>query len=146
MADVYGTNATSALNTTPASMVPSSDWGGRLRAMNDTYEASSAAAGTVIILGKLPKGAKIQPQSNVRHDALATAASGGTLAIKLRTVDGGTLTTLVAATLVEAAGTIDLNDIDTFPYEVTAESYVVAEVGTASATGTIKSNIVYTVD
>lgn len=149
MATVYGTNATNAFNTTPVAKTPSSKAGGRVRWLNDTYEAAAAADGTVILMGgkTIPAGAQILPSTTIQIDDLGT---GGTIdLILVSAADGTTQTSIVAGLDAGSAATFEMDDIGyigTFPYTVAAESYIAILIDDAAATGTIVLNAQYTVD
>jgi hypothetical protein len=146
MADVYGVNATGALNTTPAQKVEVSSWGGRLRVLNDSYEASAAAAGTDVIVGRLTASQVLQPDSFVQFDALGV---GVTLDIALRPTDGTTATVIIAGVDASSAGVIDFRavaNIGDMPETVATESDLIIQIQDAAATGTIVSQFRYTID
>lgn len=144
MADVYATNATLALNTSPAELIVSNEWRGNVLVMNDSYEAAAAASGTDIIVGRLTSGNKVLSQSRILTDDLGT---GVTLSLALRTTDDGTETELLPATDAATAAVIiaaTIAEIGNFPAAVTEEVDVIVKVGGAAATGTIVSEIYYT--
>ena len=60
MADVYGTQQAKA-NSVPMKMGDAHSMGGRMRILSDTYTvpATGSAVGDVIVIGDLPKGARV---------------------------------------------------------------------------------------
>ena len=56
MADVNGENYAKSYVTKPIAFSKAAEVGGKLRLISDTYEASSAAAGTDVLMGRLQKG------------------------------------------------------------------------------------------
>lgn len=147
MTTYYGVNATEAFVTTGGT-VESSKAGGRVRTLQDTFEASAVTAASPVILGGvvLPAGARILPSSTVRHDDLGT---GGTIDVVLIATDDATQTSLIADLDVGSAATVEFDDIayiDTFPAAVAEESYFGIVVADAAATGTIKVDIQYVID
>ena len=120
-------NATGALNTTPAQKVEASAWGGRLRVLNDSYEASAAAAGTDVIVGRLTASQVLQPDSFVQFDALG---AGVTLDVALRAISDGTETEIIAGVDASSAGVIDFRaaaNIGAMPETVSEESDLIVK-------------------
>ncbi len=140
MANVYGVNATK--NNTPnhQNIIDGAQYGGRVRWMHDSYEASSTASGTVIYLGqKIPSGSYVLPGSIVAHDNLGSAnVTVGTI------IDGTTdADALVGTTAVNNTTNISLsNTVDTFGTALTGDAQVVV-VPDAAITGTIRLSLLY---
>lgn len=58
MASINGTNFAIAAAPTPSTVLATEKWGGRVKALVDVKQmGATRAAGTLIYLGKLPKGA-----------------------------------------------------------------------------------------
>lgn len=136
MATVYGAN-----NTSTASL---NDFGGKaytgnLRTHSDTYECSSTASGTVINMGTLQEGVTIHGLKMWADDlgtgTTATVKIGSTTyfnAIDVATA--ASFTTLDAAAYIDSVGTT-----------LSASGDLTVTIGVASATGTIKVLVLYTV-
>lgn len=72
MATLYGDNS-QLRNNTPQDMVKVCDLGGRLRVSYDTWTAD-AAQNDVIVLGRVPKGARIH-YAMIKHTAMGTSVT-----------------------------------------------------------------------
>ena len=141
MATVNGTNyAIVAAGGPPASFLKSGKWGGKVRVQTDVYEASGLASGSTITVGYLPKGAFWLGASRIKADALG---SGVTLACGI----AGATTKFLAATAANTANlTLNCDAVDGIHYEFTADTAIIITTGGASATGTIKTEILYSVE
>ena len=107
MADVYGVQQTKA-NSIPMKMGDAHSMGGRMRILSDTYTvpASGAAVGDVIVIGDLPKGARIWDA----HLGVSAAVGTGPTALGTRVTDStGTTTTDHDAILAEASHNANFN-------------------------------------
>ena len=92
MADVYGTQQTK-VNTVPMKMGDAHSMGGRMRILSDTYTvpATGSAVGDIIVIGDLPKGARIWDA----HLGVSAAIGAGATSIGTRVTVSGTTTTAV---------------------------------------------------
>ena len=117
--------------------VNASEAHGRMRVWYDSYEASSTASADTITFARMPKGATIW-QVRVVADALG---SGVTIKVGDASLDDRfiTQTTMNTANLVT-----ETNAIDGVGYNYTAQTDLIATVGGAAATGTIKFMVFYT--
>ena len=107
MADVYGTQMTK-VNSIPMKMGDAHSMGGRMRILSDTYTvpASGAAVGDVIVIGNLPKGARVWDA----HLGVSGAVGTGPTSIGTRVTDStGTVTTTVAGILAAASHNSNFN-------------------------------------
>lgn len=139
MANVYGVNYTKFNTPSPENKVEGEQVGGRVRWIHDSYECSATASGTVIYLGKLPKGAYVLPGSYLFHDALGSAN------VSVGTIIGSTTsaTALSAAESVSSAGNIDLAEtVDIVGTPMSGEAIIIA-VPDAAITGTIRLSLAY---
>ncbi len=60
MATLYGVQTTKRLNTNPAKLVDQGYDGGRVKVMSDSFALSAdLAAADIIMVGRLPKGARV---------------------------------------------------------------------------------------
>lgn len=136
MADVYAAQAENKYNTTPPDIASPFYAGTDLEPVHDTYEASSAAAGTdiVILEQELQAGSGVH-DVRIIHDALGAST---TLAVALRDADGNE-TTVVSAQSTSSAGVItpDSSDVGSIPAEVTEPSDLIVKIAGGTATGTI---------
>ena len=143
MATVYAVRADQQYNTNPPDKVIADLSGGRCRYYSDTYEFSATAAGEIVRFFKLPKGTIITEFGYLRSDDLGT---GNTLDLILDPVDGSTDVELVvnidSATAAAATSLAAIGSINTFPYEVTADSWLAIETADAATTGTVKLGVV----
>lgn len=107
MADVYGTQMAKA-NSIPMKMGDAHSMGGRMRILSDTYTvpASGALAGDIIVLGDLPKGARVWDC----HLGVSAAVGTGPISVGTRVTDSsGTVTTTVAGILGAASHNANFN-------------------------------------
>ena len=137
MADVNGVNY--ALDSVPSNINT-----GKIHVIYDTYEASSSAAGTDIIIGKLTGAARIHDVV-IFNDALGGST---TLGVSLRD-DAGAETVVKAAAASTSAGvqrliTADIANIPSAAIVGGAE--VIVKIAGGTATGTIKAQIFYSVE
>jgi len=169
MATTYGNNKRKSVSsiTSPAEMVSVAEQGGRMRVIYDTYEAAgdvatdnSGSNGTVVVIGTLPKGARIW-NVMLQADALGSsvtlsagyAAHTNSDTAAAVSVD---LIAFIAATAMNTAkkaihsswGPQTATSIDNTGFECVDRSGtdIVVDIDAAHATGTIKSAIFYTVD
>lgn len=132
-------NTTKVTNITadPAVNVDAAEAHGRMRVWYDSFEASSTASADTITFARMPKGATIW-QVRVVADAL-----GASVTIKVGDADDDdrfiTQTTMNTANLVT-----ETNAIAGVGYNYTAQTDLIATVGGAAATGTIKFMVFYT--
>ena len=146
MATVKGVNRTIADATDWDHTLKAGKFGGVVRVMVDTYEASALPSGDVIELGgDLPVGALVLG-GILYYDALGAS-------VTLKVGDVETTGRYLAATAASTAGASVLNLADGAEFEVTEvptattpHSQVLVTVGGASATGTIKLVLFYTTD
>lgn len=141
---VLGANMTKAADPIVANILAKGVWGGDVKVMIDTYEASGLTSGSTLKIGQLPQGAKVIAILVV-HDALGssvTLAAGnngsGQSAIYAAAASASSATTvpkvyMLVDKLGYVVGTLSGDDIQTLT------------VGGASATGTINTAILYTV-
>jgi hypothetical protein len=132
MANKYGTTYTKTLTPTPANKVDATTWGGRVRYMYDTYEASAVAQGDVVYLAKLPKGAKVLPQSQLVYDALGSSSA---LAVGY----GTTPAALLASTATTSAGSSNLLSVS---LDDDSDVFVTVS-GSGAITGTVELHVLY---
>ena len=107
MADVYGTQMAKA-NSVPMKMGDAHSMGGRMRILSDTYTvpASGALAGDIIVLGDLPKGARVWDC----HLGVSGAVGTGPISVGTRVTDSsGTVTTDAVALLGTASHNANFN-------------------------------------
>ena len=107
MADVFGTQQ-AKVNAVPMKMGDAHSMGGRMRILSDTYTvpASGAAVGDVIVIGNLPKGARVWDA----HLGVDAAVGTGPTSIGTRVTDStGTVTTAVAGILAAASHNSNFN-------------------------------------
>mgnify|MGYP003115296868 FL=1 len=171
MATTYGNNKRKSVAsiTNPTEMVDVAETGGRMRVMYDTYEAdgntstdNTGANGTEIVIGTLPKGARVW-NIILQADALG---SGVTLsagyAAHTNSSTGATvaedLVAFIAATAMNTAKKVlsmswaftaaASTSIDNLGFECVdnAGTDIIVDIDAGNATGTIKSVIFYTLD
>ena len=107
MADVFGTQQ-AKVNTVPMKMGDAHSMGGRMRILSDTYTvpATGAAVGDVIVVGNLPKGARIWDA----HLGVSAAVGTGPTSIGTRITDStGTVTTVIDSILAAASHNSNFN-------------------------------------
>jgi hypothetical protein len=143
MADVYGVNAAVAFNSTQR--VDGRLYGGAVRVITDSYEASALPSGDEIVIGVVEPGDYILPISVIQNDDLG-AGSDATLALVIETLDDATETNIITGIDADAAALTTIGtaigSINTFPLLVSKRSYLKLKyAGTQTATGTIKSYI-----
>ena len=140
MANVYGVNKTKNRAPNHQNIIEGPGYGGRVRWMHDSYEASATASGTVIYLGDvIPQGAMILPESRLFHDAMGSAN------VTVGTVIAGTTSAdaLSAAEDVSSAGDVGLGDtVDKFGTALTGDAEVVV-IPDAAITGTLRLSLLY---
>lgn len=146
MADVNGVNYALQHGTTPPDRVESAYSNGRVKVMYDSYEASSAAAGTDVLLGKLKEGAVILDWKVIADD-LGTGVTGQ---LATRDEDDGTTENTFSQAL-DLASAASINepaaaDIDELPLAVDEDVDVLLKIAGGTATGTIKVFIYYSID
>lgn len=139
MAD-YKAAGVTGLDAVPKTYMNPGCVNGKVRVWQDTYEADGVVAAKTIEVARLPKGARILPGSVIAADALG---SGVTLACG----DGTTADKFFAATAANTADKqIGLTKIDPLGTALTADTSIVLTVAGATATGTIKAFILYSVE
>jgi len=107
MADVFGTQQTKA-NSVPMKMGDAHSMGGRMRVLSDSYlvpAATLVAADDVIVIGTLPKGARVWEA----HLGTSASSGTGTISLGTRVTADGTTTTNVIALLAAAAHSSNFN-------------------------------------
>ena len=130
------------------------DIGGRVRTLQGSFALTALPAGDTICIGKLPKGARLLPQSCIM---ITTAQGTATLAVGSAPSQangqlGGTITASKygSARAYTTAGTpMFLDQVYTVGVEITADygEDIYITIGTAAATpGTLKSFLQYVVD
>lgn len=135
MSAVKGTNYTKAYSPTPRTLL-GPEYGGKVRVIQDSYEAASLAAGSTIAVGKIPKGA-VYVGGWVIADDLSSA---GTLSLG----DSGSATRFMAATVFTTAGQAKAAQaIDGIGYAFTADTEIILTTGVEEMTGTIKTVLLY---
>jgi hypothetical protein len=143
MADVQAVNYALTYGATPNGKVASNINSGRVRVLYDTYEASSAAAGTDILIGKLTAGARIHDVV-IFNDALGAST---TLGVSLRDSAGAATVVKAAAASSSAGRQVPVTaDIANLPSpEIVGGADVIVKIAGGTATGTIKVQIFYSV-
>ena len=146
MATVKGTNRTLADTPTGSNIMDAGLQAGKLRVIMDDYEASASASGTIIELGAyLPKGAR------VLEVILTTDDLGATTTVEVGDYEDADR--YITATVCTTANQVTrLNAIDGRQYEVDettatatgTDRQIIATIGVAAATGTIKVEVIYT--
>ena len=132
-------NTTKITNITadPSVNVDAAEAHGRMRVWYDSFEASSTASSDTITFARMPIGATIW-QVRVMADAL-----GGSVTIKVG--DSGDDDRYITATAMNTANLVtQTNAIAGVGYNYTAQTDLIATVGGAAATGTIKFMVFYT--
>ena len=171
MATTYGNNKRKSVAsvTNPTEMVNVAESGGRMRVMYDTYEAdgntstdNTGANGTVVVIGTLPKGARIW-NIILQADALGSSvtlsagyaahtnsSTGATVAVDLVAFIAATAMNTAKKVLSMSWGYNEAasDSIDNLGFECVddAGTDIVVDIDAAHATGTIKSVIFYTLD
>ena len=169
MATTYAVNKRKSVEsiTNPRIMSNVAEQGGRLRVMYDTYEAdgntstnNTGANGTIVVIGTLPKGARIW-NIMVQADALGSSVtlSAGYDAHTNSDTDASVSQDLVAfsgATAMNTAKKVfntawdshTAQSIDNTGFECVDKNgtSIIIDIDGAHATGTIKTAIFYTVD
>ena len=130
------------------------DIGGRVRTLQGDFALTALPANDTICIGKLPKGARLLPQSCI---VISTAQGTATLAVGSAPSQasgqlGGTITAAKygsARTYATAAAPLFLDQVANLGVEITAAfgEDIYVTIGVASATaGTLKSFLQYVVD
>lgn len=130
------------------------DIGGRVRTLQGDFALTALPANDTICIGKLPKGARLLPQSCI---VITTAQGTATLAVGSAPSRsdgslGGTITAAKygsARTYTTATAPQFLDQVTNLGVEITAAfgEDVYVTIGTAAATaGTLKSFLQYVVD
>ena len=171
MATTYGNNKRKSVAsvTNPTEMVNVAESGGRMRVMYDTYEAdgntstdNTGANGTVVVIGTLPKGARIW-NIILQADALGSSVTlSAGYAAHTNSSTGASvsadLVAFIAATAMNTAKKVlsmswgyneaASDSIDNLGLECVdnAGTDIIVDIDAAHATGTIKSVIFYTLD
>ena len=116
-------------------------WGGKVRVQVDTYTINAKASGTLINVGKLPKGATFL-RGIIVTDGLGTG-------VTLQLGDSGDDDRYMAATSAASAGALEANALAGIGYSVSADTDVVLKTGgatTAASNKTIKTVILYSLE
>tara|TARA_R100001086_G_scaffold150391_1_gene79937 strand:- start:609 stop:1124 length:516 start_codon:yes stop_codon:yes gene_type:complete len=171
MATTYGNNKRKSVAsvTNPTEMVDVAESGGRMRVMYDTYEAdgntstdNTGANGTIVVIGTLPKGARVW-NIILQADALGSSVTlSAGYAAHTNSSTGASvsadLVAFIAATAMNTAKKVlsmswgyneaASDSIDNLGFECVdnAGTDIVVDIDAAHATGTIKSVIFYTLD
>lgn len=133
----FNTTKITNLTADPAVNVDAAEAHGRMRVWYDSYEASSTASGSTITFARMPKGATIW-EVKVMADALGASV---TVAVG----DGDDADRFITATTMNTANLVtNTNAIDGVGYNYTAQTDLVATTGGATANGTIKFMVFYT--
>ena len=130
------------------------DIGGRVRTLQGDFTLTAQPANDTICIGKLPKGARLLPQSCI---VISTAQGAATLSVGSAPSQasgqlGGTITAAKygsARTYTTAAAPLFLDQVTNLGVEITAAygEDIYITIGTATATpGTLKSFLQYVVD
>lgn len=130
------------------------DIGGRVRTLQGDFALTALPAGDTICIGKLPKGARLLPQSCI---VVTTAQGTATLAVGSAPSQasgqlGGTITAVKygsARTYTTAAAPQFLDQVANLGVEISAAhgEDIYITIGTATATaGTLKTFLQYVVD
>jgi hypothetical protein len=145
MATVYGVNRTLANTPTGSNIMDPGVQTGKQRVIMDVYEASASASGTIIEMGEyLPKGARVV------EVALMTDALGGSVTLIVGDYEDDNR--YITSTACNNANQVTrLNAIDGRQYKVdettpgatTTDRQIIITIGGASATGTIKLEVIY---
>jgi len=144
MATVYGANYTKAIAGGADNIVDAGVLGGNVKVLLDTYEASSTAADTVILMGKA-----LKTHARVIGVFLSCDALGGstTLAIGDQEDADRYLVAKDSSSAIDGYFCATANsqgyDID-MTTSTTPDNIVAVTVGGAAATGTINVAILYT--
>ena len=130
------------------------DIGGRVRTLQGDFALTTQPAGDTICIGKLPKGARLLPQSCI---VISTAQGAATLSVgsapsQASGLLGGTITAAKycsARAYPTAAEPLFLDQVANLGVEITAAfgEDIYVTIGAASVTaGTLKSFLQYVVD
>ncbi len=144
MATVYSDIAALHQAAGPRDKSRTQQFGGRVRIANGVYEGKAAdAAGTKIVLVKLPAGARLLPSSRIYAEAGQAAA----LALKVGDAKNNARY-LATATVGAAAKTLELAGNALAPYNLEGEQEITAETsGAALAAGKkIAFELYYVID
>jgi len=132
-------NTTKIINITadPSVNVDAAEAHGRMRVWYDSFEASSTASADTITFARMPKGATIW-QVRVVADALGSS-------VTIKVGDASDDDRFITATTMNTASLVtETNAIAGVGYNYTAQTDLIATVGGAAATGTIKFMVFYT--
>ena len=145
MADFYGVEYAALYRTTPPSRRDASLFGGKLRVMHCTFEAAALAAGSVIHMAKLPKGAVVVGGlSTLSADALGTGVTlqvGDYYSEAPSSDDDDRYLAATGYNTANLCGHLSL--VDGQAYELEYDADIIITTGGAAATGTIKLALVY---
>lgn len=141
MTALYGANYTKTL-AVPRQEVEVTDWGGRVRAMYDSYTLSANPADAdTISFAKTPQGARIVG-GWLKTPAMGT---GGSFTVGRSGTNNSD--NLLAATDVSAASFTRFNGSEVgSEFATETEWFITAVNGGTATTGTIEACIFYTVD
>jgi len=146
MSIVLGVNATKVATPTPANRLKPGEFDGRVKTLQDTYEAAVLVAGSTIKIGpKLPKGA-IVLDVEIMADALG---SGNTIIVGDAEDDNRYI---LSEEMHTANKILHTNAIGGKNYEVdksdadNLDNQITITTGGVSISGTIKVTVFYTHD
>jgi hypothetical protein len=138
MGTVSGDNYTKAVAGDPSDRVEA-EWGGRLKAQIDNYEAASLATGSVINVGWLDPG-EVFVAAYVKADDLSSA---GTLALGIPASPVSDADHFMAATVFTTAGQATLAILNSGHKNETDDRQIIClTTATEEMTGTIETVII----
>ena len=169
MATTYGNNKRKSVAsvTNPTEMVNVAESGGRMRVMYDTYEAdgntstdNTGANGTVVVIGTLPKGARIwniilqadalgsSVTLSAGYDAHTNSDTDASVSQDLIAFSGATAMNTAKKVFNTAWDSHTAQSIDNSGFECVDKNgtNIIIDIDGGHATGTIKTAIFYTVD
>ena len=141
MASVLGVNANKAADPSPSNILDPGLLGGKVRVMQDTYEAAALANGSDISIGKaLPVGAIIVGVK------ISTDALGGGVTVEVG--DAGDSARYVDPVDCTGATETDAVLVDGLGYVITGtdDTQLLITTGVGAATGTISIVVFYVVE
>lgn len=135
MATQNGTNYAKAIDPSSANILAAGLWGGKVRVQKDDFTFAGEAAGEVIRVGRLPKGAKFL-------FAIVTSAALGS-GVTLQLGDSGDDDRYMVATAHASAATTISAPTSGIGYETTAETIVNLTTAGGAATGLVETLLFY---
>ena len=169
MATTYGNNKRKQIEsiTNPRTMTNVAEQGGRMRVMYDTYEAdgntstnNTGANGTIVVIGSLPKGARVW-NVMLQADALGSSVTlsagyaahtnsdtAAAVAVDIDAFIAATAMNTAKKAIHSSWGPQTATSIDNTGFECVDKNGtdIIVDIDAAHATGTIKSAIFYTID